>query len=330
MTETDYWFDRLRLRLPFLILPFLFIALPPLSERQLRGHLYFLLIFIFITTTAVLINYGLHFEEIQLNIKRGQSIPMPRNHIRFSLVVALAIVCGTYLTAVRYRVFQYIDRWLVPALTGLLFLMLHILAVRTGLLAAYVALIFLALRYALVKRNYLVLGLTLAAVLVLPFLAYHFVPSIRTKINYTRFDYWKNQQGEGGEYADAGRLASLEVGWELWRENPILGTGAGGLRQAVADRFEQRYSDRAHPLMPHNQYLYVAASTGLLGLAVFLFGFFFPLFYHKNYRYPPLLGLYVILATIFMIEHTIENSLGAGYAAIFLLLFLSRLQHESS
>lgn len=328
MAEPDYWLDRLRIKLPFLLLPFLFIALPPMREKEVRGHLYFLLSFMFATTVLVLINYGLHFDEIQLSIKRGQSIPVPRNHIRYSLVVALAVLGGCYLTAVRHRVFQSVDRWLIPTLTGLLFVMLHILAVRTGLLALYAALFVLGLGYAISKRNYLVLGLTLAGVFLAPILAYNFLPSIRTKINYVRYDYWKSQRGEGGDYADAGRIASLEIGYQLWREQPMLGTGAGGLRQAVVTQFEERYADRAHPLMPHNQYLYVAASTGLLGLAIFLFSFFFPLFYRRHYRYPPLLGFYVMLALVFMIEHTIENSLGAGYAALFLLLFLSRLQNE--
>lgn len=328
MTEFDYWTDRLRIKLPFLLLPLLFIALPPMSEKAIRGHLYFLLVFMFLTTSAVLINYGLHFEDIQINIKRGQPIPMPRNHIRYSLVVALAILGGGYLTVAKYRVFRSVDRWLIPMLTGLLFAMLHVLAVRTGLLALYAAIFVLGVTYAIARKNYGLLGLTILLTISAPILAYQFIPSIKAKVDYVRYDYFKSQRGEGGDYADAGRLASLQVGWQLWREHPILGTGAGGLRQAVAEQFEAHYSDRAHPLMPHNQYLYVASSTGLLGLAVFLVGFLFPLFYRQNYKYPLLLGLYVMLCLVFMIEHTIENSLGAGYASLFLLLFLSRLQHE--
>lgn len=328
MTEFDYWTDRLRIKLPFLLLPLLFIALPPMGEKEVRGHLYFLLVFMFLTTSIVLINYGLHFEEIQINIKRGQPIPMPRNHIRYSLVTALAILGGGYLAAVKYRVFQSVDRWLIPMLTGLLFAMLHVLAVRTGLLALYAALFVLGVTYAVAKKNYGLLGLTILLTISTPILAYQFIPSIKAKVDYVRYDYFKSQRGEGGDYADAGRVASLQVGWQLWREHPILGTGAGGLRQAVAEKFEARYSDRAHPLMPHNQYLYVASSTGILGLTVFLVGFLFPLFYRQHYKYPPLLGLYVMLCLVFMIEHTIENSLGAGYASLFLLLFLSRLQHE--
>jgi O-antigen ligase len=202
---------------------------------------------------------------------------------------------------------------------------MHILAVRTGLLALYFAMTVLGLRYALLQQRYLLLiGIT-AGVVLLPLLAYQFIPSLQAKIDYVRYDYWKHQRGEGGLYADSGRIASLQVGWDIVRGSPYLGTGAGGLRSAVAQKFTKEYPQYPNPLMPHNQYLYVAAATGLIGLLFFMLAFFFPLFYRGNYRYPPLLGLYVMLAVVFMIEHSLENSLGAGYAAFFLLLFLSYL-----
>ena len=72
---------------------------------------------------------------------------------------------------------------------------------RSGLLALYVALSLLAVRYILTSRRYL-LGLGILAVLVaMPLLAYQYVPSFRAKVDYMRWGLIKFQvlKRDGGE-----------------------------------------------------------------------------------------------------------------------------------
>ena len=141
--------------------------------------------------------------------------------------------------------------------------------------------------------------------------------------------HWQQyQKGEGDIYADAGRIYSLIVGWEIVQESPVRGTKMGHLRPTVRQKFAEQFPNASEIHMPHNQFLYIAAGSGLLGLAVFLFAWLFPFFYEGNFRHPLMLGLYVISFVAFMLEHSIENSLGVAFFIFFLMLLVNHLRKD--
>lgn len=324
--DYGYWLARLRIKLPFLGLPLIFIALPRFPERQVLGLFYVLLIILLLTSVGIGINYLLHYEEINQLIKEGQPIPTPRNHIRFSLLLAYGILGGGYLY---YRRFKWRYDWERPLILGItifLFLFMHFLSVRTGLAALYLGTLTLLVRYVYVYRRYGVAVGVLAALFLLPVIGYQAIPSFRNKVNYMRWDWKMYQEGKGADYADSGRLTSLKVGYDLFRENPVFGVGAGNLRAETARVFAAEHPEFREPLVPHNQFLFVLAGTGIAGLSLFLFAFLFPLFYRYNYREPLLLAFYSILFTAFMLEHTVENSIGVAFYCFFVLLWLNSLR----
>ena len=328
--DYGYWLGRLRIKVPFLALPLVFLGHPRLEERQWQGLLYFLLFLLLATAIGVGLNYWINYEEIQQMLKQGQPMPTPRNHIRYSLMLALGVVSGGYLYSTGYY-WRYVqERYFILGATLFLFLFIHLLSVRSGILALYVALFLLSVRYILVSRRYgLGMGI-LIALIAMPVAAYQYVPSFRAKVDYMRWGLIKFQEGEGASYADTGRIVSLKVGWELAKQHPLFGVGAGNLQQEVEKVFERSYPQLPEPLVPHNQFLFVLAGTGILGLLLFLLGLFYPLFYHGNYRHPFLLGFYGIVLTAFLIEHTIENSMGVGFFLVFLLLYLNTRRGDSS
>ena len=328
--DYGYWLGRLRIKVPFLALPLVFLGHPRLEERQWQGLLYFLLFLLLATAIGVGLNYWINYEEIQQMLKQGQPMPTPRNHIRYSLMLALGVVSGGYLYSTGYY-WRYVqERYFILGATLFLFLFIHLLSVRSGILALYVALFLLSVRYILVSRRYgLGMGI-LIALIAMPVAAYQYVPSFRAKVDYMRWGLIKFQEGEGASYADTGRIVSLKVGWELAKQHPLFGVGAGNLQQEVEKVFERSYPQLPEPLVPHNQFLFVLAGTGIVGLLLFLLGLFYPLFYHGNYRHPFLLGFYGIVLTAFLIEHTIENSMGVGFFLVFLLLYLNTRRGDSS
>jgi len=324
LEDPAYWIERLRVKLAFLALPLTFIGMRRLRPREIDGLLYFFVALLALSCLVVVVNYGLHFAAINAALERGQPMPTPRNHIRFSVLAATAVVAGIHLIVTGYYWRRRWEQKLLIALTVFLFLGVHVLSVRTGLVALYGALFALANLYLLRARAYRTWIATLLGLLLLPLAAYFLVPSLQTRIDYMRYDLFMHRRGAGENYADSGRIASLRVGYEIWRAAPLLGAGAGGLRPEVHRRFAAQYPGYPNPLMPHNQWLYVAAGTGLLGLIGFAAAFTFPLLYRQHWRYPPLLGLYAIVFVLFAVEHTIENSMGAGYVAFFIPLLLNR------
>jgi len=323
--DFSYWLERLRLKVPFLVLPFVFASMPPLSRRQYMGLFYFLLLVVFVTSLGIGVNYALNFEEIQVAIGRGQAIPTPRNHIRFSLVLALSILAGGHLFTQNFFWRKRWERWLILSITLFLFFFIHVLSVRSGLFVLYVAIVVLALRYTVATKRYAVGVVSLLGIVLLPILAYVFVPSFKMKIDYARWDLKMHLSGKGEHYSDSGRITSLKVGLQIGNKHPLLGVGAGDLRQEVQRVYAKDYAAIDQKLMPHNQLVSVYAGMGIIGLSVFLFAFFYPLFYQKNYEDPLFLAFHVVVFFSFMIENTIENAIGIAFYVFFLLLGLNFL-----
>ena len=325
--DYGYFMERLRIKLPFLVLPFAFLGMPKFNQKQVNNLLYFLLIILSVTSIGIGINYMLHFEEINMLLSKGHPMPTPRNHIRFSLLLATGIVGGLYLIIQKYYLKCVAERYLIIVLTFFLFIFIHVLSVKSGILCLYFALGILGLRYIYNSKKYLLGSGLLLTLLIIPIIAFLTIPSLNQKISYMFYDYQKYLEGEGGQYADAGRIVSLKAGYEIFREHPVFGVGAGNLKQELKQLYAKKYADYVKPIMPHNQFLFVLASTGLFSFFFFLVAFFVPFFYRKVYHNFFFLGFYMIFFAAFMLEHTIENALGAGTFIFFLLLMLNAEEH---
>lgn len=321
-SDTGYWLERLRIKLPLLGLPLAFAAAPRLSRRQLSALLYFWVGLLVLTCLGVGVHYVLHFSEIQEGIKRGQAVPVPTNHVRFSLMMALGVVAAGWLYLQRFSFRYRWEPWLLGGVGLFLILFMHLLAVRSGLAVLYATLGFLALRAAWLSRRWQLGAGALALLLGLPLLMYLALPSFKAKVGYVMWDLKMHLQGQGESYSDSERITSLQIGWEIFRENPWLGVGPGDLKAEVHRRYARKFGPDKRPFMPHNQWLSIAAGSGLAGLMLALAAFFYPLFHQGNYRRLLLLSFHLILFLSFMVENTIENAVGVGLYAGFLLLFL--------
>jgi len=321
--DLHYWLGRLRIKLPLLVIPLMFIMFPRFRERQLFGLYYLLIGWMSLMCIGIGINYLFHADRIHLLIQQGQPIPTPGNHIRFSVLMAYAVVCGVYLYWKKYYWKYLWERKIILGLSIFLFLFMHLLSVRSGLVVLYSTILVMGLYYTFSTKKYVIGMVVITALISIPVLAYQLVPSFRAKIEYMKYDRWMHRHEMGALYADSGRIISLEVGYEIFKTHPWLGIGVGHIQKEVNRIFQKEHPNLPNPLMPHNQFLYVLATTGILGLMVFLTAFFFPLFYQRNYRHPMLLASYTVFVSINMLEHNLENSGGIAFYAIFLSLLLN-------
>lgn len=324
--DGGYTMERLRIKLPFLILPFAFISMPSLKKKEVLTVFYFLLLVMTVACLYVGMNYLANFDEVNEMIGKGKPIPTPSNHIRFSLVLAFSIICGVALYQERFYLQYKWERWLIPLATVFLFVFIHILAVRSGLLVLYLAILFLSIRYAFLTRRYLMLGVVLIGLVSIPILTYQTVPSFKQKVNYARWDFMQYMQGTGKTYSDSERFMSMEMGMEIGNEHPVFGVGAGDLKKEVILGYQEAYGGDQPPKMPHSQFVSIYAGTGLIGLGIFLFSFFFPLFYKLRYRSLLFLGFHVVIFFSFFMENTIENNFGVSFYLLGALLGMRYLE----
>jgi hypothetical protein len=80
--------------------------------------------------------------------------------------------------------------------------------------------------------------------------------------------------------------------------------------------------------LPHNQLLWTLATTGLIGLSLFLLAFFYPLVINRHYTNWLMLVLHLTIFSSFFTEATFEEQIGAGFYLTFLLVLMNQMRHD--
>ncbi len=322
--DTSGWLERLRIRLPFLGLPVAFAGLPSLSKKQYYGIISFFVVLSAIVAIGVSILYMRNFEAFTQRLSMGQALKTPINHILFSLLICIATVAGWVLYRAKFRLWFRWEPYLMLLISLLLVVFLHILSVRSGLISLYLCWLAIAIRYVWRTRRFVLGFAVIAAIASLPLLAYQFVPSFKTRMNYALWDMAQFRAGQGNMYSDSDRLMSISLGIKLGNSHPFFGVGAGDVRNEMTAAYAALYPNATKILIPHNQFVNVYAGTGLFGLVLFLIAFFGPFLWHQRYRDTFLIGLHIIVFCAFLSESTIETAIGTAIFLFFLLLGLHR------
>jgi O-antigen ligase len=313
------------LQLPFLALVLGFWLLPALPSRYLR---WLWLLFVAITLLAALgatINYLLHASTINEMYLHSKVMPTEPDHIRFSLLITLAIAAGALLLA--HNAVPQAARKLVIGVIGALALFLHLLAVRSGEMTFYalggMAILWLVLR----RREWKKSGALAAILVLLPLLSFVAFPTFRNKVYNTQEDVGKvaqNNSSEGKNFSIAARVYSYKAALAIWSDNKFLGVSKADLEGEMARRYQRFYPEMGAEfyIMPHNQFLYNLAAYGALGLLVFCLGLFYPAWWARRRHAPLLMAQYVSVGLSFLVEYTLETQIGLAFVVFFLLLAL--------
>lgn len=330
-TDKDAWMNWVRIKIPFVVLPLSFAALKKLDEKKFIVILYGFILTLFLSSTVVIANYFFHYTEITNSFSAGGGIPMPFSRIRFTLMLAFSFFCLFYIFENKKNVRWKNEKWIQLLLLVFSFVALHILAVRSSLLALYIGLFFLLFRYVFFKREYVKGGLFLIILIVIPFSAQKIIPSLKNKMDYMRYDNLEFEEGHINNLSDAMRRISVIAGIEVAKQNFWFGVGAGDLKQEMNNYYKLKYPilDPKNYKLPHNQLVWVLTSTGIIGFVLFLFSFVYPYFKSRLYKNFLSVILFLIIFSSFFTEATLEEQIGVGFFLIFLLLFINQSQLEN-
>ncbi len=323
-------FVRIRIALPYLILPLSFALLPPFSDRQFKQLLTLFFYAMIVTCFGVFIYYLMNYNEMQFRLYVSQAISTPnKDHIRFSLMINLAVFASVWLLNEKFFLIKKWEKWIF--ISGILFLvlMLHVLTVRSGILVLYSGSVLIVL-YFVIKKKALFSGLVMFLLIAsLPYLSYHYIPGVKTKVKLSVYNwnkYKKYRKTKDKKYieglSDTRRLLSYEIAWSIAKNNLWTGVGIGDLKNEQALIYKRDYPEQK-VMYPHNFFLTVLASTGVPGFLFFIFCFFFPLFYRKNYRNLFFLLFFLTVTLSFITENTLLVAIGVALHSVFLLLSLN-------
>ena len=317
------------LQLPFVLLPGAFWLLPAWRVAHVRTLWLLLLGCCLAAATHATVNYLRHYAEIDQLYAESRAMPTQPDHIRFSLLISMAVLAGAVLVFSQ----QLSARLRLATGVGivLLFLFQHLLAARTGIITLYAGGILWLGWLGWRQRRWKALLLTIGLVAGLGYACLHLFPTLQNKIGNTLFDADQLTSADAANHMPVtGRLFSYEVAWAIIRRHPVAGVGKVGLGEAVAWQYGYQFPkiEPDHYLLPHNQFLYNLAAYGVAGLLVFLLGFYYLLWVGLRERNILLLLMYLIVSISFLAEYTLESQIGVLTGLFFILLAAAPIEEE--
>lgn len=328
-SDLHEWLFRIEAKLPFLLLPLSFYSLFPVKKIEVQRYLYFFFLWILGAAGGVFLNYVQHYSYYDSIYTFGNVIPTPISHLRFSSLISFAFFIGVYLFSEKFFLLQKWERALIFIGSLFLLVFLHIMAVRSGLLAFYLCILYFFIK-SIFEKKWRNVFICAACFLILPMISYYSMPTIQSKISYTKYDinsFANNAKSMTG-LSDASRLLSYKKSIQLIKRHPLIGIGSGD----VSPVFRTLYSD--HPEVagenrqPLNEFLYICVATGCIGLLIFSYSVFQPLWYHRRTTGFIFACFNIIILSSFLSDITVESQLGICIYLLFTLLFHQQLIAE--
>jgi len=320
--NTEYFLNRMRIKLPFLFLPYAFFAAPRIDKKKMKNLMYFFIGILSFSALWSIILFLMDYEHFIEIYGKGQILPTPIHHIRYSILISFAVLFAVYLALARSMHLIQKEKYILTSTAILLSIYLHLLAVRSGLLSLYLmgAALFLYLAF---QQKYRKWAIALASAMVLLIIiSVVFIPTVRNKIGYMKYSLELFEKNENiRDLSDSRRLGSIYAGISLTKEHPILGVGIGDIMDETNQYLDTHYPELTElELLPHNQYLLSSASLGIPAMIIFILCTMLPVFYMGGHKDLLLPASNLMFFGSFMVEHTIESQIGVA-VYIFILLF---------
>jgi O-antigen ligase len=322
---------QLSMRLPLFIFPLAIGTL--VIGSQLKDRIIYAIAIV--TTGAALISLGLSFSQYSKTGNSGYlyndslTIHFVLQSIYVAMLVNISIVGLIYLLSKRPSFIK------MPGLLYLAIVVLFgyhfLLASRSAMIILYGGLFLFAVYYIIKKRKYLE-GITLIlGMFIGSFIMFKFFPKTVQRfkeLTYTSFQYSStaaeshyDMQLNSEQWNGANtRLALWSCGWEVAKNNMIIGVGIGDRIQAVNEVYKARNFTMAIETKKnvHNSYLDALLTFGIGGLFLFLLTFVaLPLIDVSKRK--DMFDLFVVTAFIIsmIFEVYLARSIGSMFAGFF-------------
>jgi O-antigen ligase len=315
----NYLGERLQIKVPILLYALIWPSIGVLSQKQIKVIFYSLIIICVISASGILTNYALNYDEINELYLQSKIMPGPINHIRYSLLIVF-VICVIYYFIKQQYAESKTEKKLMMATAIFLILFLHIYSVRSGLLTLYAVIAIGLINQVIANKNYKQVGVAVGALVGIVMISFVISPTLRNKLINTKQDVnvYANQEDPNFNSL-ATRMVSYKTALEIAKENIWLGCGQGDLRDKNDALFRRDYPSIITPIIPHNQFIYYLAATGLIGLIIFSLTFTAPIWVNQFYKYELMQFAYAILLIAFQFEAMLESQIGVACTLLIVL-----------
>jgi O-antigen ligase len=183
------------------------------------------------------------------------------NHIVFTPMLAFA----TYLLLhhLLWGDAKGVQRWLLIGLTGWMIFTIFITKGRAGQIVFFLLLALLLFQY-FQKRLWRAVFLGIVLLPLIFTTAYHLSPLFQSRVDLVQKDIMTFNQNP--ETSIGLRLIFWKTSWKVIKHSPWFGVGTGDFASSYAQVYEGEASKAGLSDNPHNQYIFLTAQLGVLGL----------------------------------------------------------------
>ncbi|MDB5251443.1 MAG: hypothetical protein JWP27_612 [Flaviaesturariibacter sp.] len=283
--DSHEWASNARIKLPLLLYPLAFAGSWQLTGKQWKWLAF---AFILLVVGGVCWSMAAYLRDPVANnagFLRAKTFatPLGNDHVRFSWLVTACLLTIFLMWHQVEKTLRILFGFLA---TGLV-LYLHVLSARTGLASFYLLLAAGVLRYLSLRRSPINSVWIVCLCLLLPFLAWTYLPSFRNRIQYIRYDlsYARTSTYLPGSN-DGNRLLSMKAGWAILKQNP-LGTGSGDIKREASGWYDAYVpgmlsTDR---YFPSSEWLAYGGVAGWPGVLLFTVVMALPFFIRTRHRF---------------------------------------------
>lgn len=321
------WADDLRIKIPILLLPLSISLCAPFRKKENNLILgAYILTQIIVAGLSIFVAYG-DYENLSLRVSQNSFVHVISglHHIYFGPILGLAGLVGLNWG---FRQTDNRLKYLFVAGGVMCAILLHLFTSRTGFLAFYAGVGGWAM-WLIISRKAWGWGLgAIALICLIPVVAYQTVPTFKTRVQVTQWDFeqYLNME-QGGDLSDltvALRFMAWKASYSIWQKSPVLGTGFGDLDQELSDELNNmNIVSREDQLLrsAHNEYMEYLAGAGVVGLLVLISVFIYPLF-DKYGNSESLMWIHVaMVATACLSESFLERQVGVAFYVLFGVFF---------
>jgi hypothetical protein len=209
--DFDYALKDLRIKLPLLVLPVILTVSEPLNNKKFR------MLMLFFTASVIFGTLVGTWVLLTSEVDNIRDISVFISHIRFSLLISLAIFTLAYFT-LRRDEYSRLLRLLFLLLTGWLLAYMVLSASITGLVVLLLALFCMAVYYSLKKKD-LYSRIAATALLIVPVIIMLYVLGVVSdvfRLNPVDFSKLENQTASGNYYWHDTTNLQTENGHYVW------------------------------------------------------------------------------------------------------------------
>lgn len=326
--EFSVWLEQVRIKAPLFFGMYSLAVLGPYARDRVRIALILLLLAVTFVGTGTMVDYFLNRAAINQRIQVSKEVQvwLGMNHIYFSIVSGFSVLAGVWLAQFKTPLRWRGERGVIIGLTLVVFVTMHVLTTRTGLVGLYLTGGLLGFVYVLRQKKYLLGALAFVVLVSVPFVGYEAIPSFRYRIDNTWMDVSRYFRGKDPNYLSIGtRLESWKTAVNLFKRHPLIGVGMADIKADMTDQYvaDETLLCPENFVLPHNQFLRLMAGFGLLGLLPFTYAWFMTPLQRRIPKGWLFWAFWLTYSLAMLGESTVERQVGIMFLITLLWLSLS-------